>query len=66
MGYDIAFPAAIIILVPGIIFAVLFAQRRRERKRLDFRKGTTYEKPQEEGTAESTIRNERPAADEPS
>ena len=66
MGYDIAFPAAIIILIPGIIFAVLFARRRREPKRLDFRKGTTYEKPQEEGTPESTMRDGRSAADEPS
>jgi hypothetical protein len=50
MGYDLAIPATVIIAVPGVIFATLFLQRRSEKKRLDFRKGTTYENPQDEDT----------------
>lgn len=56
MGYDIAIPAAIAILLLAAVFATLFLRRRASRKRLDFRKGTTYEEPQDEGATTAVPR----------
>lgn len=59
MGYDLAIPATVIILLPAIVVAVFFVRKRAARKRLDFRKGTTYEEPQDEGTPSGSATHNR-------
>lgn len=57
MGYDLTIPLSLVFLLL-LFVAFLLVKRRHQPKRLDFVKGTTYEKPLEEGAAEATLRDE--------